>query len=74
MIKRRIQLASAKRGQKSGNVTDLSKKLKYALDDPGDLGAFKPRITKKLSMEYNWDPIFDKYVELYQQVVRKSRK
>ena len=53
-------------------MTDLSKKLKYALDNPDDVEAFIPKVMNKLSVEYNWDLIVDKYVEIYQNIAKEK--
>lgn len=59
---------------KNGDANDLAEKLKYALDNPGDLEALQSKILEKLRMEYNWDSIVDKYVDVYNDVVKGKQR
>lgn len=49
---------------------DLKKKIEYLLDHPEIIEAFRKEARKKISREYNWEKITDKYEKLFLELVK----
>jgi len=51
-----------------GSVDDLAGKLEYALAHAAELQDRRQAMIERLSGEYNWDRVTDKYIQIYRDV------
>jgi len=59
----------------SGNIDSLTEKLTWALEHPGEISRLSERAAKRVGLDFSWDVITARYVELYQKLAHiKAQK
>ncbi len=56
------------------SISDLSQKLSYLLNHPELVYVMGPELKERVNMEYNWDNIAQKTIELYSSLLAESVK
>lgn len=58
----------------SNNVDDLAEKVLYAIKNPDEMQLRSERAYKKLTTNYNWQIISEKYSEVYNSLLYRNKK